>query len=79
MVLAILALALGGREPSGPVEPPAPALVGVTVEVAHSPACECCTQWAADLRKRGATVAVTHVDDFVAVKASAGIPDELVS
>lgn len=78
-VLAMLTLALGCSEASGPVDSPAAELAGVTVEVAQSPACECCEQWVDDMRAHGATVTVTDVDDLAAVKASAGIPDDLVS
>lgn len=79
VILATLVLALGCSEVSDSVSRDTADLAGVTVEIAQSPTCECCGNWADYLQDRDATVEVTHVDDLAKVKAAAGIPDDLTS
>ena len=47
--------------------------------VYKSATCGCCAKWVEHVEKHGFTVAVVNVDDIMAVKAKAGIPDELAS
>lgn len=44
-----------------------------------SASCGCCSKWVEHVEKHGFTVTVVNVDDVMAVKAKAGIPDKLVS
>lgn len=50
-----------------------------TLTVMKSPACGCCAKWIEHAEKHGFTVKVVNVDDIMAVKAKAGIPDEFAS
>ena len=50
-----------------------------TLTVMKSAACGCCAKWIEHVEKHGFTVKVVNVDDIMAVKAKAGIPDELAS
>ena len=47
--------------------------------VYKSSACGCCAKWVEHVQKHGFTVKVVNVDDIMAVKAKAGIPDKLAS
>lgn len=47
--------------------------------VYKSPACGCCAKWIEHVEKHGHKVKVVNVDDIMAVKAKAGIPDRLAS
>ena len=44
-----------------------------------SASCGCCAKWVEHVEKHGFTVTVVNVDDVMAVKAKAGIPDRLAS
>ncbi len=50
-----------------------------TMTVMKSPACGCCAKWIEHAEKHGFTVEVKNVDDIMAVKARAGIPNALAS
>ena len=50
-----------------------------TMTVMKSPACGCCGKWVEHAEKHGFTVKVVNVEDIMAVKAKAGVPDELAS
>lgn len=50
-----------------------------TLTVMKSPACGCCAKWIEHVEKHGFTVKVVNVEDIMAVKAKAGIPDHLAS
>ena len=47
--------------------------------VYKSATCGCCAKWVEHVEKHGFTVTVVNVDDIMAFKAKAGIPDKLVS
>ena len=47
--------------------------------VYKSPACGCCAKWIEHVEKQGFTVKAVNVDDIMAVKAKAGVPDALAS
>lgn len=47
--------------------------------VYKSASCGCCTKWVEHVEKHGFTVKVVNVEDVMAVKAKAGIPDKLAS
>lgn len=47
--------------------------------VYKSPACGCCAKWVEHVEKHGFVVKVVNVDDIMAVKAKAGVPDALAS
>lgn len=47
--------------------------------VYKSASCGCCAKWVEHVEKHGFTVKVVNVDDVMAVKANAGIPDKLAS
>ena len=47
--------------------------------VYKSATCGCCAKWVEHVEKHGFAVKVVNVDDIMAVKAKAGIPDKLVS
>lgn len=44
-----------------------------------SASCGCCAKWVEHVQKHGFTVNVVNVDDIMAVKAKAGIPNKLAS
>jgi hypothetical protein len=50
-----------------------------TMTVHKSASCGCCAKWIEHVQKHGFTVKVVNVDDIMAVKAKAGIPDKLAS
>ncbi|MEO8619271.1 MAG: DUF411 domain-containing protein [Sphingomicrobium sp.] len=50
-----------------------------TMTVMKSPTCACCAKWIEHVRANGFTVKVVNVDDIMAVKAKAGVPDRLAS
>ncbi len=47
--------------------------------VYKSASCGCCAKWVEHVQKHGFTVKVVNVDDIMAVKAKAGIPNKLAS
>jgi hypothetical protein len=47
--------------------------------VYKSASCGCCGKWVEHVEKHGFTVTVVDVDDVMAVKSKAGIPDNLAS
>ena len=51
----------------------------VTMTVHKSASCGCCAKWVEHVQKHGFNVRVVNVDDVMAVKAKAGIPDRLAS
>ena len=50
-----------------------------TMIVHKSASCGCCSKWVEHVQKHGFSVKVVNVDDIMAVKAKAGIPDRLAS
>ena len=50
-----------------------------TMTVHKSASCGCCSKWVEHVQKHGFSVKVVNVDDIMAVKAKAGIPDRLAS
>ena len=50
-----------------------------TMTVMKSASCGCCAKWIEHAQKHGFDVKVVNVDDIMAVKAKAGVPDELAS
>lgn len=50
-----------------------------TMTVYKSASCGCCAKWVEHVEKHGFTVKVVNVDDIMAVKAKAGIPNKLAS
>ena len=50
-----------------------------TLTVHKSASCGCCSKWVEHVQKHGFAVKVVNVDDIMAVKAKAGIPDRLAS
>ena len=50
-----------------------------TMTVYKSASCGCCAKWVEHVQKHGFTVKVVNVEDIMAVKAKAGIPDKLAS
>ena len=50
-----------------------------TMTVYKSASCGCCAKWIEHVQKHGFTVKVVSVDDIMAVKAKAGIPDQMAS
>ena len=50
-----------------------------TMTVHKSAACGCCAKWVEHVEKHGFTVKVVNVDDIMAVKTKAGIPNKLAS
>ena len=50
-----------------------------TMTVYKSASCGCCAKWIEHVQKHGFTVKVINVDDIMAVKAKAGIPDQMAS
>lgn len=50
-----------------------------TLTVYKSASCGCCAKWVEHVQKHGFTVKTVNVDDIMAVKAKAGIPDKLAS
>lgn len=50
-----------------------------TLTVFKSPTCGCCAKWVEHVEKHGFTVKVVNVEDIMAVKAKAGIPNKLAS
>jgi hypothetical protein len=50
-----------------------------SMTVMKSPSCGCCSKWVEHVRAHGFDVKVVNVDDIMAVKAKAGIPDNLAS
>ena len=50
-----------------------------TMTVYKSASCGCCAKWVEHVEKHGFTVKAVNVDDIMAVKAKAGIPDKLAS
>lgn len=47
--------------------------------VYKSASCGCCSKWVEHVEKHGFEVKVVNVDDIMAVKAKAGIPNKLAS
>jgi len=47
--------------------------------VYKSASCGCCAKWVEQVQKHGFTVKVVNVEDIMAVKAKAGIPDKFAS
>jgi hypothetical protein len=47
--------------------------------VYKSASCGCCAKWIEHVEKQGFAVKAVNVDDIMAVKAKAGIPDRLAS
>lgn len=52
---------------------------GETMVVKLSPLCGCCGGWVDYMRQAGYTVTVVEIDDVVAVKQEAGVPEDLYS
>ena len=50
-----------------------------SMTVYKSASCGCCGKWIEHVQKHGFTVKVVSVDDVMAVKAKAGIPQKLAS
>lgn len=50
-----------------------------TLTVYKSASCGCCAKWVEHVQKHGFTVKTVNVDDVMAFKAKAGIPDKLAS
>jgi hypothetical protein len=50
-----------------------------TVVVKLSPLCSCCGGWVDHMRRAGYEVSVVEIEDVVAVKQAAGVPEELYS
>lgn len=50
-----------------------------TMTVYKSASCGCCAKWIEHVKKHGFAVKAVNVDDIMAVKAKAGIPDRLAS
>jgi hypothetical protein len=49
------------------------------VVVKLSPLCSCCGGWVDHMRRAGYEVSVVEIEDVVAVKQAAGVPEELYS
>ncbi len=67
LAIAASALLLGG------------AAHAAALTIYKSASCGCCAKWVEHVEKHGFTVKVVNVDDVMAVKAKAGIPDSLAS
>ena len=67
MAIAVGALVLGS------------AANAAALTIYKSASCGCCAKWVEHVEKHGFTVTVVNVDDVMAVKAKAGIPDKLAS
>lgn len=50
-----------------------------SMTVMKSPSCGCCSKWVEHVRAHGFDVNVVNVEDIMAVKAKAGIPEKLTS
>jgi hypothetical protein len=50
-----------------------------SMTVMKSPSCGCCSKWVEHVRAHGFDVKTVNVDDIMAVKAKAGIPEKLAS
>ena len=50
-----------------------------SMTVMKSPSCGCCSKWVEHVRAHGFDVKAVNVDDIMAVKAKAGIPQKLAS
>ena len=50
-----------------------------TLTVYKSASCGCCAKWVEHVQKHGLSAKVVNVDDIMAVKAKAGIPEKLAS
>jgi hypothetical protein len=50
-----------------------------SMTVMKSPTCGCCSKWVEHVRADGFDVKVVNVDDIMAVKAKAGIPQKMAS
>ena len=50
-----------------------------SMTVMKSPTCGCCSKWVEHVRAEGFDVKVVNVDDIMAVKAKAGIPQKMAS
>ena len=50
-----------------------------SMTVMKSPSCGCCSKWVEHVRAHGFEVKVVNVDDIMAVKAKAGIPQKMAS
>ena len=50
-----------------------------SMTVMKSPSCGCCSKWVEHVRAHGFNVKAVNVDDIMAVKAKAGIPQKLAS
>lgn len=50
-----------------------------SMTVMKSPSCGCCSKWVEHVRAHGFDVNVVNVEDIMAVKAKAGIPEKLAS
>src|SRR5688500_8716921 len=67
MAIAVSALVLGS------------AANAAALTIYKSASCGCCAKWVEHVEKHGFTVTVVNVDDVMAVKAKAGIPNKLAS
>ncbi len=67
LAIAVSALVLGS------------AANAAALTIYKSASCGCCAKWVEHVEKHGFTVTVVNVDDVMAVKAKAGIPDKLAS
>jgi hypothetical protein len=56
-----------------------PAEGQITMHVMKSPTCGCCGAWVDLARAEGYHVTVEHIDDIVAMKDAAGVPDAMWS
>lgn len=57
-----------------------PALAkGRHVEIWKNEGCECCSVWAAHLEKAGFATVSHEVEDLAAIRAMAGVPEDLLS
>ena len=50
-----------------------------SMTVMKSPSCGCCSKWVEHVRAHGFEVKVVNVDNIMAVKAKAGIPQKMAS
>jgi hypothetical protein len=67
LAIAVSALVLGS------------AANAAALTIYKSASCGCCAKWVEHVEKHGFTVTVVNVDDVMAVKAKAGIPNKLAS
>ena len=50
-----------------------------SMTIMKSPSCGCCSKWVEHVRAHGFDAKVVNVDDIMAVKAKAGVPEKLAS